>query len=182
MQLRRARKDDLLAVAEVHRAAIAVVCAQDYPPPVIEAWLAKRDPERHLRHIEADTVWLAEEEDAVLGFGGVDLRTARIESLFVHPRANGRGIARRIVERLEDAVRDARLAELTLDSSLSAVSFYERIGFRRTGENSRLKLSDGITLDGVVMRKQLAAPASAAPARKAKGGSSNAGASQDHSC
>jgi putative acetyltransferase len=59
---------------------------------------------------------------------------AEVKRMYVRPQARGRGVARRILARLEDEARSRGLPSIVLetgDAQLAAMRFYERAGFAR---------------------------------------------------
>ena len=62
--------------------------------------------------------------------GTVALEGAVLRGLFVDVDRQGRGFARVMVDRIEAIARASGLAQLTLQSSLTAHGFYERLGYR----------------------------------------------------
>lgn len=85
------------------------------------------------RH-RADLV--AEDQDGVLGFTAWDPATGEVVHLFVHPRAQGRGAGRALLEAACDDLRRAGRAEAWLhtEERNEAVGFYRSAGFTVRGE------------------------------------------------
>jgi putative acetyltransferase len=156
MEIRQAREEDAGTIRRIHGDAIRDVCAKDYPPDVIAAWLAGRSDERYLRQIRQDSVWVAIEKGCV-AFGSVRIETAKLESLFVDPPACGQGHAAMLLSHLEGVALRAGIEVLNVDSSLTARDFYARHGYQvREGEAS-LVLASGVKVVGVPMAKRLRA-------------------------
>jgi len=80
---------------------------------------------------EHSEVWVYDEDDLIQGVVCVD-RTA-IQALFVAPDRQGRGIGRVLLGVAEAAARRRGVRELQVPASLTAVGFYERMGFRSLG-------------------------------------------------
>lgn len=72
--------------------------------------------------------WLAVFE-RVPNPGDTVRRNGDVQSVFVVPEHQGRGIGRRLVESLCAAADDLGVRKLTLDSRDSVMPFYERLGF-----------------------------------------------------
>ena len=64
------------------------------------------------------------------GVGTAGLGNGKLRSLFVEPGLQQRGVGARLVAHLEAHARAAGITELTLNSSLTAHGFYERLGYR----------------------------------------------------
>ncbi len=72
--------------------------------------------------------WLAVFE-RVPNPGDTVRRNGDVQSVFVVPEHQGRGIGRRLVESLCAAADDLGVRKLTLDSREAVMPFYERLGF-----------------------------------------------------
>lgn len=156
MEIRRAHEGDVGTVRRIHGDAIRDVCARDYPPDVIAAWLAGRRDDRYLRQIREDSFWVAIEQNCV-AFGSVRIERAKLESLFVDPLALGRGHAARLLSHLESVALQAGIQVLHVDSSLTARNFYARHGYEVREGDASLVLASGVKVIGVPMSKRLRA-------------------------
>jgi predicted N-acetyltransferase YhbS len=71
--------------------------------------------------------------------GVIEVRNSdHISMLFVKTALMGKGIASALVEVAEEVCRAAGREAMTVNSSLNAQSYYERMGFRPTDEPQRL--------------------------------------------
>jgi GNAT superfamily N-acetyltransferase len=68
-------------------------------------------------------------EDQIVGSGFLDIVRARVEGMFVRPAFARRGIAKSILQLIEDAALAEGLPHLALDATLNAAPFYERQGY-----------------------------------------------------
>ena len=98
-----------------------------------EGWPNGPSPETHLRLLEgSDHVALAldEESGQVVGFATAitdGVLAAYVPLLEVLPAYRGRGIARELVQRIQDALREYYMIDLVCDPELAP--FYESMGF-----------------------------------------------------
>jgi GNAT superfamily N-acetyltransferase len=116
-------------------AAFHTSVARHYGPHGVDSFSAYADPTHLLRRLRAGHRSLVAIEDThVVGLAEVRF-PAHIAMLFVAPERQGAGIGTAL---LDDAVRllaarEPGLAEITVNASPNAVSFYERRGFVITG-------------------------------------------------
>lgn len=103
------------------------------PRWVHEAWDEERvDTERRLRDA---VIFLAENEDGVVGYAALDYRDTRIaelQSVYVRPGARRLGVARALLAEASSAAREKGYDHMTLDvlvSNHDARAVYERLGF-----------------------------------------------------
>ena len=59
--------------------------------------------------------------------------TAKVQRVAVMPAYRGTGLGARIVRAVLDHAREAGFRDVTLDSQVQAIGFYEKLGFRAHG-------------------------------------------------
>jgi len=146
IDFRRMREADLPAVMEIERVA--------FSHPWSEEMIR-----RELLH-EFSTVLLAVDgvDGHILGFAVVWLVHDELQVLnvAVAAEARRRGVARRILDRVEGGARErgARVAMLEVRrSNLPAISLYRSLGYREVGVRPRYYAEDGE--DALAMDKEL---------------------------
>jgi len=147
--------DDVPLLAEIFRAAIEDLTADDYSEAQQEAWASAADDE------EEFGAKLAGELTVVATFGGAPVGFAslagstRIDMLYVHPAAAGQGAGAMLCDALEKLAAARGSKELTVDASDSARGFFEKRGFSAQSRNT-VSLA-GEWLADTTMTKPLAA-------------------------
>jgi putative acetyltransferase len=153
--IRKARPEDGEPIGRVHRSSIRELCGGHYAPEKIDVWARPRRPEHYERAILDKDFYVATEEGEVVGFGTLNAETSEVEAVYVGPAAAGRGVGTLILRALEGRARELGLKSLRLDSSLNAVGFYERAGFRREGTGEH-RLGGVVDIPCAHMSKRLA--------------------------
>ncbi|HEX8072584.1 MAG TPA: GNAT family N-acetyltransferase [Pyrinomonadaceae bacterium] len=156
LTIRKARPEDTEAIGRVHVGAIRRLCAYHYTPAEIEAWAGPRRPDHYVAAIRASEFYVAEDDDALVGFGVLNQTSAEVEAVYVSPEAARRGIGLRLLRQLEARARELCLSALHLNASLNAVPFYERAGYEREGLTKH-RLAGGVEIACVRMTKDLTA-------------------------
>jgi len=82
--------------------------------------------------LRAPLVLVALDEQAQRIVGVLRGRAGRLHSLFVAADWHRRGIGRRLMDEFEKRVRAAGNKKITLQSTLHAIPFYERLGYKRS--------------------------------------------------
>lgn len=130
--LRRYRRGDAAALAEVFEAAVRGTACRDYTPAQIDAWAASAPS------IAGREEWfsrlytvVAEQDGCPVAYGNID-DTGYLDHLFVHPEAAGQGIASAICARLEGWAAGRGIPRLTVHASRTAKPFFETRGWRVT--------------------------------------------------
>ena len=101
-----------------------------------------RDPgeffDEHLEHVGADRIWVAELDDAVVGFAGLIVTgtTCELEPVVVATGARAHGVGRELVERVVAAARGAGLRRIDVRPAarnVNAIRFFHDVGFEALG-------------------------------------------------
>jgi putative acetyltransferase len=108
------------------------VLSAEYPPEQRHGLKLDALFQPHIRF------YLARQDGAALGCGGVALfpAFAEVKRMYVRPAARGRGLAQAMLARIEQDARGAGLTLLRLETGiaqLDALRLYERWGFRGCG-------------------------------------------------
>jgi predicted N-acetyltransferase YhbS len=130
MQIRCAQPEDAKALSEI---AFAAKRHWGYPERWIEAWrdvltIAPEFILEHETHIACD----AEE---TLGFYALVRKPEglKLEHLWVHPRAMGRGIGRSLFAHAVGKMKALGMRAMEIESDPNASGFYQRMGARHVG-------------------------------------------------
>ena len=135
MHVRTATHEDRTALPALHTAAVLEFGSSDYDTEDVGKW-AKVD-DRSLEDYETDSgdhFTVAIRSDTVAEFGHLVPNSGEIHAVYVHPDHAGRGVGSALLAELEGYARGCGLTELTLQSSLNAVGFYEGAGYDKIGE------------------------------------------------
>lgn len=152
--IRKAREDDEKAVRKIHKAAIEAGSKAYYRPEQIRVWATSRG-DLPFGEILKQTVFLVLElEGKVVAFCSMDLRKSAIVALFVSPLYKGRGFGTRLLNEQEKIGRENGLTQLSIDSSLNAVYFYQKRGYRRGADIIHTE-PDGTQIECIRMSKGL---------------------------
>ena len=89
-------------------------------------------------------IYLFEEDGALLGTIG--LEDDKVYNFFVSPERQGSGVGGQLLDFVENLARAEGLRKITVDSSLTAVSFYRRKGYRQTGEQNNRSFGRTVTM------------------------------------
>jgi len=129
--IRAATLSDAPRIHQLHLAAVRALCAPSYEASVIDGWLTGRSPQDYARGISSGALLVAETRGAVIGFcEGVP---GEVRAVFVDPPWAGRGIGAQLLARAVILAEAGQSGPICLESTLNAVGFYERHGFRQLG-------------------------------------------------
>ena len=127
---------DVPLLAEIFRAAIEELTADDYSEVQQEAWASTADD------VEAFGVKLTRELTLVATYGGAAVGFAaladnrRINMLYVHPAAAKQGAGAMLCDALEKLAGARGAKDITVDASDAARGFFEKRGYSAQSRNT----------------------------------------------
>ena len=134
MEIRRARPDDAEAACAVLRRSIVELCRADHQDDAatIAAWLANKTADNVRRWIALSYDFVAVEQDRILGVAAMT-PLGEVTLNYVSPDARFCGVSKALVRRLEQEAAELDVATVALQSTATALRFYESMGFRGCG-------------------------------------------------
>jgi len=145
--------EDTPLLAEIFRASISELTADDYSQRQQEAWIsAAADQEAFARRLGAQLTLIATLNGSPVGFASLQNNEA-IDLLYVHPAAAGQGVGAMLVDALEKLARARGTKKLRADVSDTAQDFFKKRGFTPYRRNTVQR--SGEWLSNTTMEKQL---------------------------
>jgi putative acetyltransferase len=127
---------DVPTLAEIFRAGIEELSADDYTPGQQQAWAsAADDEEKFAARISGALTLVATLSGDPIGFACL-ADNSRVDMLYVHPAAAGQGAGAMLCDALETLAAARGTKEISVDASDSARGFFERRGFVAKTRNS----------------------------------------------
>jgi GNAT superfamily N-acetyltransferase len=133
--IRLAAPGDAAAVCAVVRKSIEECCAEDHhhDPALLELWLNNKTISNTLGWLENPRACpvVAEVDGFVAGFAMS--QADELLLCYLVPEAQFKGIGKSMLQALETHALETGVVILRLESTRTALPFYERNGFRQTG-------------------------------------------------
>jgi putative acetyltransferase len=127
---------DISLLAEIFRAAIAELTADDYSEAQQEAWAASADDEAAFAaKLGKQLTLVATLQGSPVGFASL-AGPDKLDMLYVHPGAAGHGVAAMLADALEKLAAARGAKKLNVDASDSARGFFEKRGYVAQQRNS----------------------------------------------
>jgi len=127
MEIRKATINDLRELDSIYRRSIVELCAQDYDAEVIRVWKNSVPLEARIPSIEQGILWVAILGGSVAGY--MVSVPGEIVALFVSPDCAGKGVGRKLAELALEIASNTESGEIVLESTLTALPFYQKLGF-----------------------------------------------------
>ena len=158
LTVRKMRDGDARSFLETHHAAVRGIAAKDYPQAVIEDWaplpITERGIARLLTNPDNEVRLVAEIEGEIVGIGALVLEKNELRACYVAPNASRKGVGSALVREIEKIACNHGLANLQMDSSVSAEPFYRALGYA-VSERGEHVLHSGQRMACVKMEKSL---------------------------
>lgn len=126
--IRPAVEEDANKISAVILRTLRETNAKDYTDEIIQRVERSFSPSAVLDLIGKRTVFIATLGDTVIGTASLDGSVVR--TVFVAPDAQAQGIGKLLMAEIESTARERNIPCLTVPSSVTAESFYARLGFR----------------------------------------------------
>ena len=146
---------DTPVLAEIFRESVTELTADDYSEAQQQAWLAGLDDlESFAKRLGSQLTLIATLQGSPVGFASL-APGGKIDLLYVHPVAAGRGVGNMLADALEKLSAGRGAAKLIVDASDTARGFFEKRGYVAQQRNS-ISVGDE-WLANTTMHKQLTA-------------------------
>ena len=121
---------DAPRLACLFRASVQEIATRDYTASQIRAWASCIIDEGQFgQRCESKSTWVAEIEGRIAGFSDLE-QDGHIDMLYVHPDYKRRGVARALIQHIEETARTNGLRRLYTEASVTARPVFETMGFR----------------------------------------------------
>jgi N-acetylglutamate synthase-like GNAT family acetyltransferase len=126
--IRRAIEADANRISAVILRTLRETNSKDYTDEIIERVERSFSPSAVLQLIDKRTVFVVTVGGNIIGTASLD--GSVIRTVFVAPNAQAQGIGKLLMAELERTARERNIPSLTVPSSVTAETFYARLGFR----------------------------------------------------
>lgn len=147
VQIRPAARDDEPALTAAHVASVRGVDGSAYDDAELAVWASGAVSTSYGLDDSDTVVLVAEREGAVAGFAEASVDAAELDKLYVDPEHQGRGIATSLSEAVDRRLRSRGVESLSVEASVNAVPFYERVGYERVGTHRKPITVDGTSVE-----------------------------------
>lgn len=161
-QIRRAKHGDEQAIHEVHMYSIMNVCIKEHGKEEVTGWGQRPfDEKKWSNAIDKHCVWVVEETNttaikgmACLIIKNEEKRCAELAALYFHPEIMGMGLGRKIMGIMTKICKENAINTIKMDSSLTALGFYKKMGFKETGPLVKEEIG-GSMVSGIPMQLKI---------------------------
>lgn len=128
--VRRFRREDIAAIAELFRQTVRRVNSRDYSPEQVAAWAPDEiDEQGWAANLAGRYCLVAVMDDRIVGFGDLD-GDDHLDYLYVHADHQRCGVGRLLLAALEAEAAQRGAHRVFTEASITARPFFERQGYR----------------------------------------------------
>ena len=128
--IREIQKKDRSSCLEIIQSCLLNVNSRNYTPEFIKS-LIKSYEMNFMRTLER-SIFVIEKNGILVGTGSIIIGQKRINDIFIDVDNHREGFGKKIMTYLEKIAKENNLQTLFLYSSISAVKFYEKLGYTMT--------------------------------------------------
>lgn len=155
--IRPAGVADIAGIYAAHQSSVRQLCGNEYTPQQIAMWLDGRTPVMYLDAIEKQLLWVAVNQTGdivgdIVGF--IEVEGNEISKMFVAGAAAFQGVGRQLMRTALAHIAASGVAASYLESTRTAVKFYEKHGFHVIGEGVFSRGNSTVQLEIVKMERQ----------------------------
>ena len=128
MRIRKIREEDAKKVSELIHRTLVEINSKDYSQRVIQNMKDNFTSQRITKRIKKRDIYVAVDSKKILGTASLDNNV--ILSFFVDSKNIGKGIGSRLLKFLENKIKKKGFKEAKVPSSITALDFYKKLGYR----------------------------------------------------
>ena len=155
----RASEHDAQELLNVRREAVITSGQGVYPDEILLAWapdinIDSIEEQKRLLLDDDRVTLIAKKDDLIIGLCTLGISEGVVKQCYTLPAFQGMGVAASLMKEIEKIAIDKGLKELKLSSSMIALAFYKKIGYRELNEYD-YSLSENLCMRCVMMGKEL---------------------------
>ena len=130
--IRRFNTSDAEEVSCLIRRTLTQINSIDYSPSVIRFLCQEYSSKKIVDRSSESIIYVATADNKILGT--VRLQGKTVSSLFVRPEYQGKGVGKCLMKHVESVARKMGYNSVMLRSSITALSFYKDLGYKKISE------------------------------------------------
>ena len=160
IKIRRAVPEDLAELRQLYRDTVSNINSKDYDENQIRAWLQPWTEESFVAgerggkfpdKILSQHFFVAIIDNVIAGFGSVD-DTGYLDFMYVHKDYQRHGVAKRLLDEIENISREIGVKDLNSIVSKAARGFFEKHGFNVIRQDT-VEIRGATFVDNIMVKK-----------------------------
>ena len=153
ISIKKAVLEDASKIAAIHKNCVLKTNARFYPNDVIKEWI-KPITAKNIKYQFKNSQWFVIKiKNKIVGFCQICLKEKSLDQINISPKYQNKKYGKLVYDFVERQFLKNNINEIYLNSTLNAVDFYKRLGFRKL-RRIRFKLGR-IFVEMIKMKKNL---------------------------
>jgi len=144
MKIRHIKSEDARKASYMIRKTLFEVNSKDYTKEVLKRVAKDNTPKRLIEKSRSTSFHVAVEGNKILGTAS--LREDFGEAVFVNPRFHDQGIGTALMMVIEEEAKKKGIKKLRVESSFTAESFYEQLGYKKFKKGTHEKCGEVVEM------------------------------------
>lgn len=124
------KQETLEKLVDLHKRCISETNAKYYQNQQIQEWLSLINVKNIKDQLENTSWIIIKNGDAIVGFAQYSREEKELYQIQVDPEVQGGGYGKELYEYIEKDFKQNDITQISLFSTLNAVGFYEKLGFK----------------------------------------------------
>ena len=129
IKIRKFLEGDALEASNLIRKTLSEENSKFYPNSVIEYMSNEFSPNFLIELSKERDFFVAIEKSTIIGT--ITIMNDYIGTVFVNPDEHSKGIGTKLMMTIENLAKERKIEKLRLQSSINAVDFYEKLGYKK---------------------------------------------------
>lgn len=137
MNIREANIEDAADLIKLHTRSVLALCRDDYPLDKLQYWVSNSTLGKYQERLRKHVAFIAECDNRIIGYVRWNPETNELCSIFVDPEYVRQGVATALMQVVIQDAKSKGVEEMWLYASLTAVPFYQAIGWQHQERSMR---------------------------------------------
>ncbi|MFH1566276.1 MAG: GNAT family N-acetyltransferase [bacterium] len=129
--IRKAFRADIPKIVFIHKDCVFKINSKFYSLKVIKEWVSTINQQNVLEQFKSTGWVVCEVDKEIVGFAQYSIKDKTLFQIQVSPKFQRKNIGAKLYKYIEEEFLKSGLKIMFLNSTLNAVPFYDRLGFRK---------------------------------------------------
>ena len=148
------KRNVLKTIVSIHKQCVSCSNSPHYSIDIIKEWLSQISVKNVINQLAKTSEWIiSEEKNQIVGFAQYSLVDKEIYQIQILPSEQGGGYGKKLYQYIEKDFKKNNVKQISLYSTLNAISFYKSLGFKSIGKKNFKLVKTSVEMEE--MRKEL---------------------------
>ena len=154
ISIRKAVSEDVSKIVAIHKNCVLKTNSRFYPKDVIKEWIKQISAKNTKEQFKNSQWFVIKIKNKIIGFCQFSIREKTLYQINILPKYQAKHYGKLLYDFIEKIFIKNNVKEIHLNSTLNAVDFYKKLGFKKI-RRIKFKL-DKTSVEMIKMKKDLA--------------------------